>query len=659
MIKPLGEPTVTTQQVPLGLCVLETDCRDFISQSYFDYATVVTRSPKGEIISRYGDDAWDFRSHSKDGSSAQTLHFWRASQVATDDALRRRIYEQHKALFWLLADNGDIKTFGTLNSYNSAAHNFCTISYKKGVDLFALLTDVEEFGAVCDEMGPSDLDAANAMIQVLWRYRSQLLAIDTEMQRDKIIKKIRAVKAQLPDGKQTPLIPSRIYCSILAGLLAGLDTIERDLDLLLAALHNSHEATVDIQKRRPQANTEQVAYARRKALAETAEHMRRLGWETGTLSAFLRGKISDCQTHLMHTVVAFSGMRVGEAKLLPLSGALEIFQNRGHAHYLIKGYTYKLHGGEKVATEWITIDQGHRAIKLAIRIGQSFLSLHAGRPQEGQEALLFPSTSNPFKMMPSVTFNRSQMHLIKSICPEITAEDLNELNRLELERGWDRNRIEVGKPWPLAMHQLRRSLSVYAHRSGIVSLPALKAQLQHITDEMRAYYANGWSRAVNLVFDKDHFSHEWNAAKIESTYFGMTGALKFAFDEGDDLLGLGAQRMEQILSKRSRKQTFALIKSGTIAYRETVLGGCVSTEECKVMPLTPINFECVTSNCASLVVRRKRMDFVIRTQEIVVAQLARDEKGSVEQRIEAEHLKRMVLARERLNQATTEKDAKT
>ncbi|MDB5746984.1 MAG: hypothetical protein JWP72_1832 [Massilia sp.] len=190
----------------------------------------------------------------------------------------------------------------------------------------------------------------------------------------------------------------------------------------------------------------------------------------------------------------------------------------------------------------------------------------------------------------------------------------------------------------------------------MVSLPALKAQLQHITDEMRSYYADGWSRAVNLVFDKEHFSQEWNAAKTESTYFGLTGALRIAFDEGDELLGLGAQRMEQIVSGRSCQQTLALIKSGTIAYRETVLGGCVSTEECKTIPLAPINFECVESNCANLVVRSNRLDLVIRSQESVVAQLDCDEKGSVAQRLEAEHLKRMLLARDRLSQAKIKKE---
>ncbi|HGO6119834.1 TPA: hypothetical protein ACK3SN_007230, partial [Burkholderia cepacia] len=39
----------------------------------------------------------------------------------------------------------------------------------------------------------------------------------------------------------------------------------------------------------------------------------------------------------------------------------------------------------------------------------------------------------------------------------------------------------------------------------MVSLPALKGHLQHVTDEMRVYCSDGFCRAVNLVFDKEHF----------------------------------------------------------------------------------------------------------------------------------------------------------
>ncbi|MBC3876649.1 hypothetical protein H8K38_02385 [Undibacterium sp. FT79W] len=632
-----------------------------VAQPYFDTTTVTTRNANGEAVSLYGGDSWDFRSQSLDGSTANTLHFWKAPPQATDHFLCRQIYEQNKALIWVIADQGDLKSPETLSNHNYTARGLCSFAYEKGIDLFGLLTDFELLSTRIDKMHVNQLLNTRALVKALWRYRRQLLPGDAKMNRTKIMETLTDALAELPEGMQTPLIPSRIYCSILGGLLEGLEEIEQNLPVLLDALRATVNTTATLNRNRPSASRQQHKVARGRMLAETFKQMRSLGWKQGpgkTLHTFIFGKVRNYQCHLMHTVVAFSGMRKCEVKLLPLNGVLDTFQHRGREHCLIKGYTHKLHHGDKAQAEWITIDQGHRAIKLAMQIGGVILSLHQQPPQKGQEALLFCSTSTPFKMMEGNAFGTAQDLLIKAICPVITAEDLDELNQLELERGWARKCIEPGLLWPLAMHQLRRSLSVYAHRSGMVSLPALKAQLQHITDEMRVYYSDGWSRAVNLVFEKDHFSHEWNTAKVESTYFGLSVALKTAFDEEDDLLGIGAQQMRQIFSKRSREQTLALIKNGSLAYRETVLGGCISTEECKAMPLDPINFECVESNCANIVVRSKRLDMVIRSQESVVAQVALNDTGSVEHRLESEHLKRMLIARDRLKQINISQETK-
>jgi hypothetical protein len=94
-----------------------------------------------------------------------------------------------------------------------------------------------------------------------------------------------------------------------------------------------------------------------------------------------------------------------------------------------------------------------------------------------------------------------------------------------------------------------------------------------------------------------------------------------------------------------------LSKQGKLAYRETVLGGCVSTDECKARPLEPIPIECLESNCANLVVSSKRLDHVIRSQEMVVAMLERDEAGSVEHRLEANNLRVLLKARRQLKES--------
>jgi hypothetical protein len=183
----------------------------------------------------------------------------------------------------------------------------------------------------------------------------------------------------------------------------------------------------------------------------------------------------------------------------------------------------------------------------------------------------------------------------------------------------------------------------------MVSLPALKAQLQHITEEMTSYYSDGFCRAVNLVFDKKHFSHEWNAAKAESSYFGYAFGVLFS---DEDLLGQGVQRMASAVESRSRHETLRLFEQKKLAYRETPLGGCVSTEECKTEPLEPIPYDCLHTNCVNMVVFGKRLEHVIEYQEKAVARLASDENGSVEHRLEVKHLELLLQSRARLRKGS-------
>ncbi|RZL03863.1 MAG: hypothetical protein EOP36_02985 [Rubrivivax sp.] len=508
-----------------------------------------------------------------------------------------------------------------------------------------MLSNPEWVAQDCESLNNAYLNITPALIQTLWRDRQTLkLAIDVPLQ--KLKAQIANVRSSRPDNFQTPLIPSRIYSLLLANLIHLLDAIERDLDVMLDAYRQSMEAS----RNAPIDGTAmQRKWFRGKALGSVVEKMKIFGYDPAkqALDRFIVGHINLTQSILMHVVAAFTGMRTGEVQILPVQGVLEAFEHRGSTHYLVKGYTHKLNNGVKRPASWITSREGHRAIQLAQRIARVIHEEVGGEAAPGQEALLFSSTESPYRSKTTECIGRYQKKLIEMASPEITQTDIDELNRLELERGWGRDGIEVGSRWPLAFHQLRRSLSVYAHRSGMVSLPSLKAQLQHITDEMRAYYSDGFCHAVNLVFDKDHFSHEWNAAKVESSYFGYTLALLFA---DEDLLGQGATQIAQVVSRRSREETLRLFQEGKLAYRETVLGGCVSTEECKTPPLDPIPFDCLKSNCINLVVASKRLDNVIRSQESIVAVLERDERGSVESRLEANNLKVLLKARQVLKE---------
>ncbi len=583
------------------------------------------------------------------GQTGFNLHFFDARTASappdgTPPGLESQIRDEQKALLWLHIDAGRQRALKTIYQANRALNALTRGAYRRGITLFDLFCDPTPLGEETAEMNSSYAKSSQALLRTVWRNRGFLkIAVELRLKEQLDIIKGTAKKEQ-SEG-QTPIIPSNIYCTILANLINGLDDIEAELPVLLdayceeRALRPSLSKTISLSK--------QIHNYRLNALHVA---MRERGWESGMLQWYVSVTLSRIQVKLMNVVIAFTGMRVGEAHLLPLDDVLEAVDEGGLVHHVIHGFSHKLNGGKKIPASWVTNDAGSRAIKVAQRIASTIFSeLREDDSDEGKSALLFPSTINPYKKR-AISSTYIRMHeLIPELCPLVTQQDIDELNAMELERDWMRASIVVGKPWPLTFHQYRRSLSVYAHRSGMVSLPALKAQLQHITDEMRAYYSDGFCRAVNLVFDKNHFSHEWRNAKAESSFLAYSLALLFSDDELiGEISGQGAKRMQAVVSTRTRSETLKLFRDGKLAYRETVLGGCTAVDGCDQPPLEPIPWECLEKNCINSVVFSKRLQHLTMTQEAVVATLSQREPGSVEHRLEAAHLAVLLKARLRL-----------
>lgn len=601
----------------------------------------VSYDAAGNVASRYGDPTWDLRSVGSDGATSYTLHFFCPNRPHASP-LDLLIRSQQKALMWLHMGSGQGRSVTTLTQTNATLNSWCKAASIRGVDLYTLMSSPTWVAEVSPDLNRTYLSHSSSSLQTLWRHRKELNApMDIQLQALREV--LHTESRSRPETRQTPLIPSRVYCAILGALDDRMTLIERELDLLLDAYEEDRVASRDA----PTGSTARTEY-RAQALIDVVERMRTLGHTTEQgqrIGDFIANRLVQHQMALMLTVAAYTGMRKGELMMLPHEGVLTEFEHLGSVHFELHGTTSKLNKGIKRATAWITSQQGARAVRLAQRVALRVERVRTQSAAPGQKALLFPTLANPYKKLSSESFNNHLKQLREALCPVIDHSDVEELDRLELARNWAREDIVVGQRWPLALHQLRRSLAVYAHRSGMVSLPALKAQLQHITQEMTLYYSAGFSRAVNLVFDKKHFSHDWEAAKAESSYFAYAFAVLFSDEE---LLGQGVARLANAVESRSRDDTLRLFKTGKVAFRETPLGACVSTEECKTHPLEPIAYDCLESNCVNLVVLEKRLEYIIKHQEGAVASLARNEAGSVEHRLEARHLEVLLKARDRM-----------
>lgn len=154
----------------------------------------------------------------------------------------------------------------------------------------------------------------------------------------------------------------------------------------------------------------------------------------------------------------------------------------------------------------------------------------------------------------------------------ITAADL-QIARL-VNPTLDGKKFAVGKIWPLAWHQVRRTGAVNMQASGLVSDPSLQYLLKHATRTMSLYYGQGYSRVA--------LNNKARTMYIRTMYEVLGKEVARLFSDRF-ISPHGEKRKAEILKlidPKDSKRLTELAKSGKVSYRETLLGGCTSPEPC-------------------------------------------------------------------------------
>ena len=228
--------------------------------------------------------------------------------------------------------------------------------------------------------------------------------------------------------------------------------------------------------------------------------------------------------------------------------------------------------------------------------------------------------------------------------------DIQELEQIDSHRAWrTEDKFGIGKPWPFTSHQTRRSLALYAQRSGLVSLPSLRRQLKHITDEMARYYSRGSAFAKNFIGDdKEHFGLEWQSTQAESSAISYRVNVLLT---DQVLFGAHATWVRQQLKRTEgtvladRIVTLKRFKKGEMAYKETILGGCTNIGPCEKVAVRWLHTACVVDDCKNLVGNASKLDLVITAQTRLIEGL---DLHSVEYRTEMQDLQTLIKARDGL-----------
>lgn len=153
----------------------------------------------------------------------------------------------------------------------------------------------------------------------------------------------------------------------------------------------------------------------------------------------------------------------------------------------------------------------------------------------------------------------------------ITPEDF-ELARLVTPTLTDE--FAVGKIWPFAWHQLRRTGAVNMQASGLVSDASLQFQLKHVARAMSLYYGQNHSR-VRLE-EKAHTYYVRTMYETLGRQLQQLTSNRFVSPHGEKR----KSEIVRLISAADAKKAINLAKKGTVSHRPILLGICTSRTPC-------------------------------------------------------------------------------
>lgn len=608
---------------------------------------VISRHRNGDVASRFGDLQWNVSTwHAEGRLHILYFDFWDDGALTPERELiirdaRWLIF----ALVWLR--DGPPLSVGTLLNYVGILSALALYAERCKCRVTTILSEEEVLRAfVSSDCSGNQTKLLSGLLSNLVRLGDELLGF--VVVGDKLRKDIRHQRKEYAGRwQQHPPIPSRIYSAMLENLLEEIshwDEVSKDcLNVLKVCGGNPFSgralATQQVRALELKRPLELHPTWDEIASPQVRAYLARKGYQdsiTGLASAAM-----EVQMASKLTIQAFSGMRDEEALSLPYD-CLSLTVSGGRTHRLINGRTTKLSKGVKL-TRWVTNQAGFRAAEVAQKIADvvydvcnasnitsearkagkfdrplfvsvAYLGCVGRSRQCPTDGLFFPGALALDK------FDR----LRDRIQPHISEDDLLELEKIDPHRAWrTEDKFQLQAPWGLRTHQLRRSLALYAQRSGLVTLPSLRQQLQHLTDEMSRYYSRGSQYAAD-IFGSDtphstHFGLEWQTSQSESEALSYILNVLLTdsqlFGGHADFVRHHLKGPSGVLADQTRAETMRMFKKGQLHFRETLIGGCTRSDECESAALDWLSAECISNNCSNMVGDLNKLKMVVAEQE--------------------------------------------
>ncbi|UUA72096.1 hypothetical protein [Cellvibrio sp. QJXJ] len=647
------------------------DSLEQIARSGIDPEFVISRDKLGNVISRFKHNKWDWRIY----GASNTYNFeswWDINTRGAMDTLALQIVEEMKTLVWLCmfestANAGRSRGISRLNQVLCILRALAKIAHALNTTLGGAESNAQFQVALRSSIVNADKGFSYQFVTIkgllidaaFWHttknIKCEVPRIVPEADLSDMLSVLLKNSLLAEDKReQHPLIPTRLFARVISGAQQRLKAIEPffpSIEAYIVALQTDPTYCVDhyidyqINTRRirlHRSNNKFLAWkeAMNQCLS-TAETIKRFGLDTYVERKALEQlrtldtHITELQTLCVILIHAFSGMRSSEVKVMPFEPiAHSSAKGFGDLPVLVshlKKFTDK--GNYSSPLIWATSKEGVYAVRIAQQLARlKWIRRNTTSNSFPSDAPLFigeccdKTSVKPHYQIPianTIFSSRHWRNASESLGLTIEAEDLDELRVFDAFRAWDDNpEFEAGNYWPLTSHQFRRSVAVYASRSGMVSLPTLKTQFKHLSEVMTALYSENSTYAQNFLIGENGKPIDGGSilqSFRDAAAFNMSVRFHEQVIQSENLLsgpiGTQIQRAKEknTLPKifTSKDETQKAVKQGRFSYRETPVGGCVKKGSCTHFAIDLV-LPC-TSGCEHAILKPDKLDTYIES----------------------------------------------
>jgi len=604
---------------------------------------VVSRDKEGNVISNFVQNYWHFPNYAHSATD-NTEFYFDVPRLWHQHAFKNNIFVKTVFIASMFSPNiktGAVRRLTSMHALNLSLRNLVDYAEKINIPAQDIFNSKDLMTKYISQCAPSEFRILKIIARTISHNDISMHNITIHSHVFSLIEEVARTARSLNESEQTPIIPSRILAIKYTQYKTCLKEYERYKgrlqDLITACCNDRYYGRGP--KGTP-ARKSRVDFAQAVEAHGLTLLAQKYSWHNvRSLTKHLR-RVQCCAKNLIHL---YTLMRDHEALNLKSGSIKNITGWNGEALYIISTTT-KL-TGKPETLEWITISAVQAPLK-ALESIHSFIAPYIKNEEMKQWLMVSPS----FLPSSGIDANdeRIQLNFERDMLPPvyITERDIIELESIDPTRNWRADKkYRIGQPWIIKSHQFRRSISVFAGQSGLITIQSLKRLLQHLTETMSIHYQKGCA-AENYIMGLA------NPALVEEMIKAKAEAdnalyLRSVITSKEILGGLHGkratqQRLENVWILQDENQFNRSVKQGLQHFELTCFGGCSCPHKCDKRAHSDIT-SC--SGCEWCTVIPSKIDATI-------TELAWDLKhlkpGTVEYRAEEQNLRDYELMRYRL-----------